>query len=94
MCVFFAPCDQVTFPMTRNRTVFDVRRAFPDRHPIDDLSARLAIGAGVFRASHHSPESQMPDQLLLEHAPVLDERAAVDRFMGHAHASFIWQFPL
>ncbi len=34
--------------MTRNRTVFDVRRAFPDRHPIDDLSAWLASVLAFF----------------------------------------------
>ena len=48
MCVFFAPCDQVAFPKTRNRTVFDVRRAVSDRHPIDDLSAWLASVLAFF----------------------------------------------
>jgi hypothetical protein len=36
----------------------------------------------------------MPNQLLFEHAPGLDEQAAVDRFMGHAHAPVIWKFQL
>ncbi len=80
--------------MTHNRTVFNVRRALPDRYPIDDLSAWLATGAGVLLASYPSPGSQMPNQFLLEHAWGLDEQAAIDRFMGRAQAPFIWKFPL
>jgi len=43
----------------------------------------------VLRPAYAALRSQVPQQLFLQHSACLDEQAAVNRFVGHAHALVI-----
>ncbi len=80
--------------MARNRAVFDLGRALSDGDGIDDLTAPLAAKARFLGPPDHSPCSQMPDELLLEHASSLNEEASVDGFVGDLHLLVVRVSPL
>src|SRR5262249_1633245 len=75
-------CEEVPFPVAGDRAVLDRGRALTDRHGVDDLTARLPLGARPLRAAHRPPRAQMPNEFLLEHAAGLDEEAAADGLVG------------
>src|SRR5208283_1089981 len=78
--------QQIPFPVTGYRSIFRFRRSFADRDGIDDLSAAMSMFAGMTRATHASLGPQMVHQLSFQHSTRLNEQAAVDGFVGHAHA--------
>src|SRR5690242_11588991 len=72
--------------MARNRSVFCLRGPFSNRDGIDDLSARLSVFAGMARAAHAPLRPQIVHQIFFQYAPRLNEQAAIDGLVGHAHA--------
>src|SRR3974390_1407296 len=81
--------QQIAFPMTRNRSVFRLRRSFADGDGIDDPALGVSVNAGVPRAAHVPLRSQLVQQLFFQYSPRLNEQAAVNGLVGHAHALFI-----
>jgi hypothetical protein len=77
--------EEIPLPVARNRTVLDLGRALSDGDGIDDLAAPLTASAGLLGPPDDSLRSQMPDELLLEHASSLNEEASVDGFVGDLH---------
>src|SRR5271167_63385 len=53
------------------------------------LTARVFKDTSVLRAAYAALGSQVPQQLFFQHSAGLDEQAAVNRFVGHAHALVI-----
>src|SRR5882672_4173340 len=80
--------------MTGNGAVLDFSRPFPDGDGIYDLAARVFKDTRVLRAAYAAFGSQVPHQLFLQHSAGLDEQAAVNRFVGHAHALVIGKLDL
>src|SRR5580693_1573794 len=78
--------QQIAFPMTRNRSVFRLRRSFADGNGIDDLPAGLSVFARVSRAAHASLRPQMVHELFFQRSSRLNEQAAVNSLVGHTHA--------
>ena len=78
--------EQIAFPMTRNCAIFHFCRSFPDGDSIDDLSVGLSASPSVHGATDQPLGPQMLRQLFLQHSSSLDEQAAIDRLVGHAHA--------
>src|SRR6266849_471047 len=83
------PAQQIPFPMTRNRSVFCLRRSFPNRNSIDDLSSGLPARAGMSRAAHAPVRAQVVQQLLFQYSARLNEQATVNRLVGHSQALVI-----
>ena len=65
--------NEITLPMTRNGSVLDLRRSFPDGDGIDDCAARLSTGTRVLRATYAPLGSKVPDQLFLQYSSGLNE---------------------
>src|ERR1700677_1409331 len=82
----FCAANEIAFPMTGNGAVLDFCRSFPDGNGVYDLTARVFEDTRVLRAADAALGSQVPQQLFLQHSAGLDEYAAVNRFVGHAHA--------
>ena len=78
--------QQIAFPMTRDSAVFHFSRPFPNRDGIDDLTARVLEDTRVPRAAHAPLRSQVVHQLFFQYSTSLDEQAAVNGLVGHAHA--------
>ena len=70
--------------MTRNRSICRFRRSFADGDGVDDPA--VPVNVGVSRAAHVPLRSQVVQQLFFQYAPRLNEKAAVDGLVGHAHA--------
>jgi hypothetical protein len=49
--------------MAGDRSIFRLRRSFPDRDGLDDLSSGVSMFAGVTRAAHASLRPQVVHQL-------------------------------
>ena len=49
----------------------------------------MSVNAGVPRAAHAPLRSQVVHQLFFQYSPRLNEQAAVNGFVGHAHALVI-----
>src|SRR5215472_13280645 len=75
--------------MAGNGSVFRLRRSFPNRDGIDDLTPGLSVFASMARAAHAPLRPQMLHQLLFQCSPRLNEQAAVDGLVGHSHAPVI-----
>ena len=73
--------DQVTFPVARDRTIFNRCRSFCDGYGILDLAAPVSFQAGVPGAANGAFRSQVLKQLFFQHAPRLNEQAAIDRLV-------------
>jgi len=71
---------QITLPMPWHRSIFHLRRPLAYRDCIDDPFALPAIGC-VARAADAPLRTEVADQLLLQGAASLDEKAAVDRLV-------------
>src|SRR5262249_28181392 len=78
--------QQITFPMTGNRAIFRFRGSFADGDSVDDLTARLSAGAGMARVAHAPFRPQVVHQLFFQHSPRLNEQAAIDGLVAHAHS--------
>src|SRR5580704_3725086 len=78
--------QQISFPVTRNRSIFRFCGSFADRDGIDDLPAAMSMFAGMTRAAHAPLRAQMVQQLFFQRSPRLNEQAAINRLVGHAHA--------
>jgi len=77
--------NQVAFPMAGNGAVLNFRGPFPDGDGIDDLTTAMSAIAGVPRAAYTPLGPKMLNQLFFQHSSRLDEQAAINRFVGHAH---------
>src|SRR3990172_8156602 len=77
--------EQIALPMTGNGAVLDFRGPFPDGDGIDDLTAGRSADTGVSRAAYTPLGPKVPHELFLQHSARLDEQAAVNGFVGHAH---------
>src|SRR5438309_11175366 len=86
--------QQIAFPMTRNRSVFNFRRSFADRDGIDDLTSRLSADGCLSRTAHAPLRPQVVHQLFFQYSTRLNEEAAVNRFVGHSHARIIGKLRL
>src|SRR5579864_6692704 len=71
--------------MTRDSAVLNFSGPFPNRDGICDLTPRVFEDPRVLRAAHAPLGSQVVHQLFFQHSTRLDEQAAVNRFVGHAH---------
>jgi hypothetical protein len=58
--------------------------------PLYGLTARVFEDTRVLRAAHAPLGSQVVHQLFSQHSTRLDEQAAVDRFVRHAHPLVLW----
>ena len=75
--------------MAGNGSVFRLRRSFPNRDSIDDLTPGLSVFASMARAAHAPLRPQVVHQLFFQYSSRLNEQAAVDGLMGHSHAPVI-----
>ena len=71
--------------MTRDGAVLDFCGPFPDRDGINDLATAVSAITGLPRAAYAPLGSQVPDQLFFQHSARLNEQAAINRFVRHAH---------
>ena len=82
--------QQITFPVTRHRPIFDRGRALTDRHHVRDLIPANAFPARLFRASDRTLRSKMLKQLLLKHTAGLNKQTAIDRLVRHLIRPSSW----
>ena len=68
-----AAAKQVALPMTGNSAVFNLRRSFPNRDGIDDLTSRLSVSPRVSSATYKPLGPEVLNQLFFQHSPGLDE---------------------
>src|SRR5260370_6817562 len=76
-------------PMARAGAVLNLGGSLPDGDGICDLTAGVSKDTRVLRAAYATLGSQVPQQLLLQHSPRLNEQATVNGFVGHAQALVI-----
>ncbi len=69
--------NEVTFPMTRDGSVFDLRRAIGNGDPIDNLPTPQSPDIAVSRLAKHALSPEMLLELFFQHAPRLDEKASI-----------------
>ena len=82
--------QQITFPVTRHRPIFDRGRALTDRHHVRDLTPANAFPARLFRASDRALRPKMLKQLLLKHTAGLNKQTAIDRLVRHLIRPSSW----
>ena len=82
--------QQITFPVTRHRPIFDRGRALTDRHHVPDLTPANAFPARLFRASDRALRPKMLKQLLLKHTAGLNKQTAIDRLVRHLIRPSSW----
>src|SRR5215472_11910491 len=68
--------------MAGNGSVFRLRRSFPNRDGIDDLTPGLSVFAGMARAAHASFRPQVIHKRFFQYSSRLNEQAAVDGLVG------------
>ena len=73
-----AAAQQITFPVTGYRAVFNCGRAFADRHRVADSAVIVRLQRVMARTAHGSRAPQVLKQLLLQCTTGLDEEAAID----------------
>ena len=78
--------QQITFPVTGYRPVFNAGRTLADRDGVGDSAVLVRLLSVMARTAHHSGAPQMLHQLLLQGAAGLDEEAAIDCLGGHLTA--------
>ncbi len=59
--------------MTGDGTIFDFRRAFADGNGIDDAALGVPMNAGMARAADPPLRAKVPNQLLFQRSPRLNE---------------------
>jgi hypothetical protein len=67
------PAQQVALPMAGSSAIFDFRRSFADGDSIDDLTAVMAMNAGVPRAADSSLRPHVSQQFLFQRSARLNE---------------------
>src|ERR1019366_8933466 len=77
--------DESAFPMTRNGAVLDLCGPFSNGNGVDDLTLVVSAITRVPRAADPPLESKMLNKLFLQHSARLNEQAAINRFVRHAH---------
>ena len=82
--------QQITFPVTRHRPIFDRGRALTDRHHVRDLTPANAFPVRLFRASDRALRPKMLKQLLLKHTAGLNKQTAIDRLVRHLIRPSSW----
>jgi hypothetical protein len=80
--------------MAGDGTVLDFRRSFSDGDGIDDLTTMMSAITGMPRAAYTPLGAKVLNQLLFQHSPRLYEQAAINRFVGHAHAPIVGMLQL
>src|SRR5712675_772363 len=65
--------------------ILDFRGPFPDGDGIDDLTTAVSAITGLPRAAYTPLGPKVLNQLFFQHSSRLDEQAAVNGFVGHAH---------
>src|SRR6516165_4284191 len=78
--------QQIALPVNRNRSISRLRRSFADGNRIHDLPPGVSMLAGMARATHAPLRPQVVQQLFFQYSTRLNEQAAVNGFVGHAHA--------
>jgi hypothetical protein len=73
-----AAAQQITFPVTGYRAVFNRGRAFADRHGVADSAAIVRLLRVMAQTAHGPGAPQMLQQPLLQGTTGLDEESAVD----------------
>ena len=82
--------EEITFPVTRDGSIFCLGRSFTDRYSIDNMAVIRRLLRVMPRAAYRTCASQMPGQLLLQGPAGLDVQGLVDRLVGHLHRLVIW----
>src|SRR5712671_5498894 len=77
---------QIALPMTRNGAVLDFRGPFSNGNGVDDLTTPVSAITRMPRATDSPLEPKMLNKLFLQHSTCLNEQAAVNGFVRHAHA--------
>jgi hypothetical protein len=83
------PADEIALPMAGDGAVFDFSGPLPDGDGIDDLTTAVSAITGLLRAAYKPLGPKVPNQLFLQHSSRLDEQAAVNGLVGHAHTLVI-----
>src|ERR1700730_7503607 len=86
--------NQVALPMAGNGAVLNFRGPFPDGDGIDDLPTAVSARRGLPRAAYTPLRPKVLNQLLFQHSSRLNEQAAVNGFVRHAHAFVLGIPPL
>ena len=71
--------------MAWDSAILSFSRSFPNRDGICDLTPRVFEDPRVLRAAHAALGSQVAHELFFQYSPRLDEEAAVNGLVGHAH---------
>ena len=72
--------EQVTFPMTWHRPIFNRCRSLPDGNGVEDMAQLLGR---MPRATDWTPGAQMLNELLFQDATGLNIKATIDRLVRH-----------
>src|ERR1700674_2300929 len=86
--------NQVALPMAGNGAVLNFRGSFPDGNGINDLPTAVSAHTGLPGAAYTPLRSKVLNQLLFQHSSRLNEQAAVNRFVRHAHGLVLGIPPL
>src|ERR1700687_2212244 len=78
--------DQIPFPMTGNGPVVDLSGPLPDGDGVRYPTAWILTGSSVPRPAHAGVAPQVAQELLFQQSARLNEQAAVNSLVGHAHA--------
>ncbi len=76
---------QITLPITKYSTVFNLAMPFAFRNRIGNLTVGLSPSPNISSATYMPLTPQLLNQLLFQHSSRLHEKAAVDSFVGHSH---------
>src|ERR1700730_13479253 len=79
------PANEVALPMAGDGAILDLRRPFSNGNGIDDLTLVVSVIPRVPRAANSPLEPKMLNQLFFQHSTRLNEQAAVNGLVGHAH---------
>src|ERR1700693_5819768 len=77
--------NEVALPMAGDGAVLDLCGPFTNGNGINDLTTAVSTITRVPRAANSPLEAKMLSQLLFQHSPRLNEQAAVNRLVRHAH---------
>ncbi|HEX4078291.1 MAG TPA: DUF4238 domain-containing protein [Rhizomicrobium sp.] len=78
--------EQITFPVSRYRTILGLGRPFPDRQSLGNPATHLCFRARELRFAHDAFRSEMSQQLFFQHTACLHKQTAINRFVRHAHS--------
>src|SRR5580692_10241839 len=77
--------NEVALPMAGDGAVLDLCGPFSNGNGIHDLATAVSTIPRVPRAANSTLAAKMLNQLLFQHSPRLNEQAAVNRLVRHAH---------